>query len=82
MAESKAPEAPKTVTMDIDEPITISNVQNSWHFPKGQNVEVPAELADEVRRINSEHLRYKASLLTKQEYIVNSGTMAVGGGAQ
>lgn len=85
MADTTAKEAPKVpefVTMDLDEPITISNVKNTWKFPKGENIEVPAELADEVRRINRDHVNYKLNLQKKNVFEVNSGTIAVGGGAE
>jgi len=88
MADPKTPttpsaepvaEAPKTVKIDLRNPIRISNVKNTWEFPAGRGIEVPADMAEDVKRIDDDHQDYKANLLIKRTSTVDAGTFAVGG---
>lgn len=67
-----------TTNMHLSNDITVNGVK----YKAGQNVIVPKGQADDIARIDHDHNKYKSSLLTKQTYEVDSGTMAVGSGAQ
>jgi hypothetical protein len=69
-------------TMNLSNEVTITNETGVHRFPKGQNVKVPKEMAEDVARIDYEHQQYKDNLHTKHVYEVNSGTMSVGGGTE
>lgn len=81
--ETSAPaEAPKTTKIDLRNPITVSNVHQTWNFPAGQDIEVPADMADDLKRMDREQEDYKASLLVKRTSTVDAGSFAVGNGAE
>ena len=51
---------------------------NGTKYTKGRQ-DVPTEVADDLRRMNSEHNAYLNGLHRKRVYEHNSGTMSVGG---
>ena len=65
--------ASKKVVLDHD--ISI----NCERYSAGKQ-SVPTEVADDLRRMNSEHNGYLNTLHEKRTFEHNSGTMSVGGG--
>ena len=71
-------EASTSTTINLHNDITV----NGKRYPAGQKVEVPKNQADDIARIDFEHEKYKSTLHSKREVTTNSGTIAMGGGAQ
>ena len=70
--------ASTNTTINLHNDVTV----NGKKFSAGQKVEVPKAQADDIARIDYEHEQYKSTLNRKREFTVNSGTIAMGGGAQ
>lgn len=68
----------ETTTVNLTNDITVNGVT----YKAGQKVEVPKSSADDIARMDHEHQQYKDTLMKKQTYEVNAGTIAAGGGAQ
>lgn len=71
MAESE------TIKVDLQHDIQV----NGQRFKAGRNVEVPKAQADDIKRMDYEHSKYLGSLNQRHKYIVDSGSIAAGGGA-
>ena len=73
-------QAPKTVKIDLRNPVSISNLHNTWKFPAGRDIEVPTDLAEEVKRLDNVHQDYRDNLMVRRESTVDAGSFAVGSG--
>lgn len=71
-------EASTSQTINLHNDIRLNGVV----YRAGQKVEVPKDSADDIARIDFEHQQYKDTLHRKREVTTNSGTIAMGGGAQ
>lgn len=71
------PQNEETTTMNLHNDVQVNGVR----YRAGQGVKVPKSQADDISRIDYDHQKYKENLMKKNTYEVDSGTMAVGGGA-
>jgi len=66
-----------TTTINLQNDITV----NGKTFPAGEKISVPKGQADDISRMDYEHEKLKKSYHEKHVNIHNSGTFAVGSGA-
>lgn len=72
------PTQSETTSINLQHKITVNGVS----FGPGQGVTVPRNQADDLLRMDYEQQQYRNNLSVKNTYEVNSGTIAVGGGAE
>lgn len=68
----------ETTTVTLSNKITVNGIS----YGPGPSVKVPKAQADDIKRMDYEHDQYLKGLNKKHKYIVDSGTIAVGGGAE
>jgi hypothetical protein len=69
----------ESTTINLHNPVTITNATGTHRFGPGQGVKVPKDMASDLERIDYEAEQQKKLLMTKQKYETNAGQIAVGG---
>lgn len=67
-----------TQSEEVEISLSVPVRVNGKNFSKGKH-KVPREQADDIKRIESDHLQYKASLIEDNGHQIDAGTV-VGGG--
>lgn len=68
----------ETTTINLNTDVVVNGIR----YSAGSSVRVPKRQAEDILRIDHDHMKYKDSLMSKHTYEVDAGTIAAGGGAQ